>query len=68
MVGAWDMILARSIACRAVSVRTDAGMGYLGEYRHTWADTELDFVAADVFDVARWIASGRPGCAGGRAE
>ena len=54
-VGAWDMVLAHSVGCRAVLVRTGLGEGSLEEYRHLWADIELDFVAQDVLDAARWI-------------
>jgi histidinol-phosphate phosphatase family protein len=53
--GAWDMVLARSVGCRAVLVRTGLGEGSLGEYRHTWADIEPDFVAYDVLHAARWV-------------
>jgi len=53
--GAWDMVLARSVGCRAVLVRTGLGDGSLGQYRNRWADIEPDFVAQDVYDAAKWI-------------
>jgi histidinol-phosphate phosphatase family protein len=54
-VGAWDMVLARSVGCKAVLVRTGLGEGSLGQYRNRWADIEPDFVARDVLDAAVWI-------------
>jgi hypothetical protein len=36
-------------------VRTGLGEGSLGQYRDQWADVQLDFVAQDVLDAARWI-------------
>ncbi|NPV81461.1 MAG: HAD-IIIA family hydrolase [Firmicutes bacterium] len=54
--GACDMVLARSIGCKAILVRTGLGEGSLGEYRHLWAGIEPDFVARDVLEAARWIA------------
>lgn len=56
-VGAWDMMLARSVGCKAILVRTGAGKSSLGAYRNLWAGIEPDFVAEDVFEAARWIAA-----------
>ena len=56
-VGAWDMVLAKTVGCRAVLVRTGWGEGSLGPYRHLWRDIEPDYVATDVLDAARWIAT-----------
>jgi len=53
--GAWDMVLARSVGCRAVLVRTGLGDGSLGQYRNRWADIEPDFVTQDVLDAAKWM-------------
>ena len=53
--GAWDMVLARSVGCKAILVRTGLGEGSLGDYRHEWADIEPDFVAEDVLEAVRWI-------------
>jgi D-glycero-D-manno-heptose 1,7-bisphosphate phosphatase len=52
-----DMVLARSVGCKAVLVRTGLGEGSLGQYRDWWADVEPDFVAQDVLDAARWIVA-----------
>ena len=54
-VGAWDMVLARSVGCRAILVRTGLGKGSLSQYRHLWEDIEPDFVAQNVLDAARRI-------------
>jgi len=53
--GASDMMLARSVGCRAILVRTGLGEGSLGKCRHLWAEIEPDFVAEDVLEAARWI-------------
>ena len=55
--GAWDMLLAKAIGCHSVLVRTGLGESSLGEFRHTWADFEADFIAEDVLEAARWIVS-----------
>ena len=54
-VGAWDMVLAHNVGCRAILVRTGLGEGSLREYRHLWAGIEPDFVAEDVLSAVRWI-------------
>ena len=54
-VGAWDMVLARLVGCKAVLVRTGLGKGSLGEYRHSWADIEPNLVADNVLEAAQWI-------------
>jgi D-glycero-D-manno-heptose 1,7-bisphosphate phosphatase len=53
--GAWDMLLAKAIGCHSVLVRTGLGESSLGEYRHTWAGFEADFIAVDVLEAAQWI-------------
>jgi len=53
--GAWDMVLARSVGCKAILVRTGLGEDSLGEYRHMWKDIEPDFIAENVLDAAKWI-------------
>jgi D-glycero-D-manno-heptose 1,7-bisphosphate phosphatase len=55
--GSADMMLARSVGCKAVLVRTGLGEGSLGRYRGLWADIEPDFAAQDVLDAARWIVA-----------
>ena len=54
--GAWDMLLAKATGCHSVLVRTGLGENSLGEYRHTWAGFEADFIAEDVLEAARWVA------------
>ncbi len=55
--GAWDMVLARTVGCKAVLVRTGLGEGSLAEFRYLWKDIEPHFVAKDVLEAARWIVS-----------
>jgi len=54
-VGPNDMLLARNIGAKGILVKTGFGERNLGEFRHTWADYEADFIAADALDAARWI-------------
>lgn len=54
-IGQWEVAMARNAGCHAILVRTGLGEGSLGEYRHTWADLEPDYVAEDILDAARWI-------------
>lgn len=54
-VGAWDILLARSVGCKAILVRTGLGEGSLSQYRHLWKDAEPDFVAQNVLDAAKRI-------------
>jgi len=49
------MVLARSVGCKAILVRTGLGEGSLEEYRHLWADIEPDFVAENILGAAKWI-------------
>jgi D-glycero-D-manno-heptose 1,7-bisphosphate phosphatase len=58
-VGAWDMVLARSVGCKAILVRTGLGKGSLEEYRHLWADIEPDLVADNVLEAAQWIVKSK---------
>jgi D-glycero-D-manno-heptose 1,7-bisphosphate phosphatase len=53
--GAWDMILARDVGCKAVLVRTGLGESSLGEYRSTWKDIDPDFIADDAASAVDWI-------------
>ncbi len=53
--GAWDMLLARSVGCKAILVCTGLGEDSLGEYRHMWKGIKPDFIAKNVLDAARWI-------------
>jgi len=32
---------------------------YSAEYRHTWADIDPDFIAADVLHAVKWIIDDR---------
>jgi D-glycero-D-manno-heptose 1,7-bisphosphate phosphatase len=44
-----------AIGAQAILVRTGMGEGSLGEFRHTWASAEADYIADDVLDAVRWI-------------
>ncbi|HWI62671.1 MAG TPA: HAD-IIIA family hydrolase, partial [Symbiobacteriaceae bacterium] len=58
-VGANDMVAAHGAGCLKVLVRTGWGETSLGEFRHTWAGVEPDYVAADLAGAADWLLSGR---------
>jgi D-glycero-D-manno-heptose 1,7-bisphosphate phosphatase len=49
------MILANTVGCKSILVRTGVGEGSLNEFRHTWKEIEPDFVAKNVFDGVNWI-------------
>lgn len=53
--GAADMLAGAAAGCRLILVRTGWGESSLGAYRHTWADVEPDYVAADLLGAAVWI-------------
>lgn len=54
-VGSTDMLAAAAAGATKIIVRTGWGEGSLGPYRDSWAQTEPDFVAADLLDAANWI-------------
>lgn len=53
-VGATDMKAAAAVGALKVLVRTGWGEDSLAAYRHTWADVEPDYIAADLLDAAQW--------------
>ncbi len=55
-MGSSDMLLAHTAGCKGVLVLTGVGESSLNEFRHTWADVEPDFIAADVLQAADWIS------------
>ena len=57
--GAWDMVLANTMACKGILVRTGLGDSSLGEYRYTWESINPDYVAEDVLDAVKWILTDR---------
>lgn len=54
-VGSTDMLAAAKVGAVKVLVRTGWGEQSLGEYRHTWAETEPDYVAQDLPKAASWL-------------
>lgn len=54
-MGMSDMMLARNIGAKGILVLTGVGKGSLGEYRHTWQDTEPYFVADNLLAAADYI-------------
>lgn len=54
-VGAWDMLAAARVGAVKVLVRTGLGESSLGEYRHTWAHIEPDYIAADLQEAVAWL-------------
>jgi len=53
--GATDMLAAQAVGATKVLVKTGWGESSLGEYRHTWADVEPDYIAGDLLDAAKWV-------------
>lgn len=56
-VGSTDMIAAAKVGAIKVLVRTGWGEGSLGEYRHTWADVEPEYIADHLLDAVKWVRS-----------
>ena len=56
-MGMNDMTLAKNIGAKGILVLTGAGKGSMNEYRHTWQDTEPDFVAENVLEAVNYIIS-----------
>jgi histidinol-phosphate phosphatase family protein len=56
-MGKNDMVLARHIGAKGILVLTGAGKGSMGEFRHTWAKIEPDFIADTVLDAVDFILS-----------
>ncbi|MCL2816356.1 MAG: HAD-IIIA family hydrolase [Oscillospiraceae bacterium] len=56
-MGMNDMILAKNIGAQAILVLTGTGKGSMNEYRHTWQETEPDFIADNVLEAVNWILS-----------
>ncbi|TVY11458.1 HAD-IIIA family hydrolase [Paenibacillus cremeus] len=56
-VGSTDMLAAAAVGASKVLVRTGWGQGSLGAYRHTWAQTEPEYVADDLWAAAQWITA-----------
>lgn len=54
-VGAWDLKAAAAVGAVKVLVRTGLGESSLGEYRHTWADIEPDYIALDLREAVEWL-------------
>ncbi len=54
-MGMSDMLFAHNLGISKVLVRTGVGQGSLDAYRSTWASTEPEFIANDMYDAAMWI-------------
>jgi len=62
VVGDWgnvDMAAAHRAGTLKVLVRTGYGEASLTQYRHTWAEAEPDYVAADLADAVDWLLAWR---------
>ncbi|GIP33941.1 HAD-IIIA family hydrolase [Paenibacillus sp. J2TS4] len=54
-VGSTDMLAAAKVGAVKILVRTGWGEQSLGDYRHTWAETEPDYVAKDLPEAVSWL-------------
>ena len=54
-MGMSDIILAKNIGAKAILVLTGVGKGSLNEFRHTWPNTEADYIAKNVLEAVRYI-------------
>jgi D-glycero-D-manno-heptose 1,7-bisphosphate phosphatase len=58
-MGCTDMILAKTVGCKSILVRTGVGEGSLNEFRHTWKEVEPDFIANNVLEGVNWILNNK---------
>ena len=56
-MGKTDMVLANKIGAKGILVLTGVGQGSMIEYRSTWKDVELDYVAENVLDAVDYLLS-----------
>lgn len=54
-VGKTDMLAAAAVGATKILVRTGWGESSLGEYRHTWAEVEPDYIADDLLQAVQWL-------------
>ncbi len=56
-VGSTDMLAAAAVGATKVLVLTGWGKASLNDYRHTWAETEPDYVADNLLEAIKWIVA-----------
>lgn len=66
-VGSTDMRAAASVGAMKIIVKTGWGEGSLVQFRHSWSDIEPDYIAENVLDAAKWIASLNKSPSGGQS-
>jgi HAD superfamily hydrolase (TIGR01662 family) len=54
-VGDTDMLAAHAVGATKIMVRTGWGESSLTKFRDKWAQTEPDYIAADILDAVHWI-------------
>ncbi len=54
-VGETDMLAAHAVGATKIMVRTGWGESSLTKFRDKWAQTEPDYIAADILEAAHWI-------------
>jgi HAD superfamily hydrolase (TIGR01662 family) len=54
-VGSTDMLAADAVGSLKILVRTGWGEDSLGDFRHTWAEVDPDYVAENILDAIKWI-------------
>jgi histidinol phosphatase-like enzyme len=54
-VGSTDMLAAHAVNALKIIVKTGWGVESLNTYRHSWAETEPDFIADNLLDATKWI-------------
>jgi HAD superfamily hydrolase (TIGR01662 family) len=54
-VGSTDMLAAHAVNALKIIVKTGWGVDSLNTYRHSWAETEPDFIADNLLDATKWI-------------
>lgn len=56
-MGKSDMIFAHNLKLKKILVLTGMGESSLKEYRHTWSETEAEYIANDIYEASNWVFS-----------
>ena len=55
-MGKNEIVMAHHAGCKGILVLTGGGKASLGEFRHTWANHNADFIADNAFEAVKMIA------------
>ncbi|MBU5353925.1 HAD-IIIA family hydrolase [Paenibacillus silvae] len=58
-VGDTDMLAAHAVGATKIMVRTGWGESSLTKFRDKWAETEPEYIAADILEAVHWIVGNK---------